>query len=51
MRYTIGQVSAYLRAIERMHAERRIGDALAARMAQAAGKAWKRYMKGLESGR
>lgn len=51
MGYTIGQVSAYLRAIERMHAERRIGDALAARMAQADGKAWKRYMKGLEGGR
>lgn len=50
MGYTIGQVSAYLAAIERMSAQRRIGDAIALRMAQADGKAWKKYMKGLDSG-
>lgn len=50
MGYTIGQVSAFMAAIERMNADRRIGDAIALRMAQAEGKAWKKYMKGLESG-
>jgi hypothetical protein len=48
--YTLAQVRAFLRAIERMNSERRQGDALALRMAQADGKAWKRYMKGLENG-
>jgi len=37
-------------AIERMHAQRRIGDATAARMAQADGKAFKAYLKALEGG-
>lgn len=48
--YTIAQMQAFLRAIERAEAQRRIGDALAARMAQADGKTWKKYVKGLEHG-
>lgn len=48
--YTLAQVQAFLRAIERLNSERRLGDALAVRMAQADGKAWKKYMKGLERG-
>jgi hypothetical protein len=35
-------------AAERRDRERRKGDALALRMAQADGKAWKQYMRKLE---
>lgn len=35
-------------AIERRERDRRLGDAVAARMAQADGKAWKAYAKGLK---
>jgi len=48
--YTLAQVRAFLRAVERMNSERRIGEALALRMAQADGKAWKQYMRGLKNG-
>lgn len=48
--YTIAQVAEFLGAIERMTAEKRIGDAVTARMAQAEGKAWKGYLKQLENG-
>lgn len=37
-------------AIERQERQKRIGDALAMRMAQADGKDWKVYMKGLKRG-
>lgn len=40
-----------MQAIERQQRDRRLGDAIAARMAQADGKAWKGYVKGLRSGR
>lgn len=39
-----------MRSIERMNAERRVGEAVAARMAQAEGKAFKGYIKTLERG-
>ncbi len=39
-----------MKAIERRERERRIGDSIALRMAQADGKAWKGYMKGLKRG-
>lgn len=46
--YTLHQVKEYLAASER-HARRvRLGDALAARMAQADKKAWKAYVHSLE---
>lgn len=48
--YTLGQVGAFLRGIERMNAERRLGEAMAARMAQTDGKAFKGYIKTLERG-
>ncbi|MGD9599934.1 MAG: hypothetical protein AB7P94_16850 [Steroidobacteraceae bacterium] len=48
--YTLAQVRAFLRAIERMNSERRYGEALAMRMAQADGKVWGRYMRGLKNG-
>lgn len=48
--YTIAQCRAFLGAIERRERQRRYGDAIAARMAQADGKAWKTYIKGLERG-
>jgi hypothetical protein len=48
--YTLAQVRAFLGAIERMNSERRIGEAIAMRMAQADGAAWGRYMKGLKRG-
>jgi len=48
--YTLGQVRAFLGAIERHNADRRIGEAVAARMAQADGKAFKGYIKTLERG-
>jgi len=48
---TLGQVRALLAAVERRERERRLGDAIAARMAQAEGKVWTRYMKGLKDGR
>jgi len=38
-------------AIERQQREQRLGDAIAARMAQADGKAWKTYVRGLTRGR
>jgi hypothetical protein len=47
---TIAQVGAFLTAIERHERERRLGDAVTARMAQADGKAWKAYVKGLRRG-
>lgn len=34
-------------AIERRERDRRLGDAVAMRMAQADGKAWKGYVRGL----
>lgn len=40
-----------MQAIERQQRDRRLGDAIAARMAQADGKAWKAYVKGLKGGR
>lgn len=46
----MAQVRAFLRAIERMNSERRYGEALAMRMAQADGKVWKQYMRGLKNG-
>lgn len=48
--YTIAQVQAFLRAIERLNSERRIGEAMSARMAQAEGKAFKGYIRALERG-
>lgn len=48
--YTLAQVRAFLAAIERRQREERLGDAYAARMAQADGKAWKSYVKTLERG-
>jgi len=48
--YTLPQVRAFLFAIERMNSERRIGEAVAARMAQADGKAFKGYIKTLQRG-
>lgn len=47
--YTLAQVRAFMGAIERQEKERRYGDAIAARMAQADGKGWKKYVKGLQS--
>jgi len=37
-------------AVERRESERRLGDAIAARMAQAEGKDWSKYVKGLSRG-
>ena len=37
--YTLAQVRAFVAAIERQERERRLGDAIAGRMAQADGKA------------
>ena len=37
-------------AIERRERDRRLGDAIALRMAQAEGKVWKQYVKGLKRG-
>jgi len=48
--YTLAQVGAFMAAIERQQREQRLGDAIAARMAQADGKAWKGYVKGLRRG-
>ena len=48
--YTLAQVRAFVAAIERQERERRLGDAIAGRMAQADGKAWKAYVKGLRRG-
>lgn len=48
--YTISQVRAFLRSIERLNSDRRIGDAMTARMAQADGKAFKNYIRALERG-
>jgi hypothetical protein len=48
--YTLRQVHAFLRAIERLNSEQRVGQAIAARMAQAEGKAFKNYIKSLERG-
>lgn len=49
MDYTLAQVRAFMGAIERRTREQRYGDAIAARMAQAEGKAWKKYVKGLQT--
>jgi hypothetical protein len=49
--YTIAQVRGWLAAIERQESARRLGDAIAARMAQADGKAWKAYIKELRGQR
>lgn len=49
--YTLAQVRAFLFAIERMNSDRRIGEAVAVRMAQAEGKAFKGYIKTLQRGR
>jgi len=48
--YTLAQVRAFMAAIERQSREERLGDAIAARMAQADGKHWKSYVKGLRRG-
>lgn len=48
--YTLAQVRAFMAAIERQERDQRLGDAIAARMAQADGKAWKAYVKGLRRG-
>jgi uncharacterized protein (UPF0335 family) len=48
--YTLAQVRAFMRAIERLNSERKIGEAVSARMAQADGKAFKDYIKRLERG-
>lgn len=48
--YTLAQVSAFISSIERQERERRLGDAIAARMAQADGTDWKVYVKGLRRG-
>lgn len=47
---TLGQIEIQLRAIEREHSERLQGVAYAMRMAQADGKAWRDYMRGLARG-
>jgi len=47
---TLDQLRLYQGAIERHERRRRVGDALVARMAQADGKAWRAYIKGLERG-
>lgn len=46
--YTIAQVRAFLSAIERHEKQRRLGDAVAIRMAQADNKGWQKYIKGLK---
>jgi hypothetical protein len=51
MNMTIAQVGAFLAAIERHERQRRLGDAIAARMAQADGKDWARYIRGLKDDR
>lgn len=38
-------------AIERQERQRRLSEAITARMAQADGKAWKAYTRGLTRGR
>jgi len=43
-------VREFMAAIERMHAQQRIGAAVAARMAQAEAKAFSGYVKALEGG-
>jgi hypothetical protein len=48
--YTLAQVRAFLKAIERINSDRRVGEAIAARMAQAEGKAFKSYIKTLQRG-
>jgi hypothetical protein len=48
--YTLAQVRAFLAAVERLTSDRRIGDTVAARMAQAEGKAFKGYIKTLQRG-
>lgn len=47
---SLAQVHLYLAAIERQERDRRLADAIAARMAQADGKAWKGYIRGLKRG-
>jgi len=47
--YTLAQVRALLGAIERMQAQRRLGDAIAMRAAQAEGNDWRNYVSKLEA--
>lgn len=44
---TLGQTRALMDAAERAAKQRRAGDALSLRMAQADGKAWRKYMQEL----
>lgn len=46
---TLAQVRGYLAAIERMNAARRLGDAIAQRVAQADPKDWRAYVARLEA--
>jgi hypothetical protein len=48
MDFTLHQVMQFLASAERMKRQERMGDAIAARMAQAEPKAWKAYMKQFE---
>ena len=50
MGYTLQQVADYMGAIERRHRDIMIGEAISVRMAQAEGKAWKRYINDLTRG-
>lgn len=45
--YSIAQVKAFMGAIERQRSREQVAAAVAARMAQAEGKAWKRYISAL----
>jgi hypothetical protein len=47
---TLSQVGEFLLAVERRERNKKLGDAIAARMAQAEGKTWKDYVKGLRRG-
>jgi len=48
--YTLKQVEAFMSAIERQRRNLMVGEAIAMRMAQADGKAWKKYITGLRRG-
>lgn len=45
--YTIAQVKAFSGAIERQRARDQVARSVAARMAQADGKNWKKYMRAI----
>jgi hypothetical protein len=47
--YTLAQVNAFVGAIGRAQRRQALEAAIAARMAQADGKAWKRYVQALEA--